>query len=263
MGLCLGGPVGVLAGVKLGGVAAVGGSLLGYTGACVIKEQKDMRKHIDDHYKNEPKLYVLTPKEEAVLARRRASLRSQQSTESSSVRQLPNVRNRHQSESQRHLPSVRSRRSCYRSSSSLSEHRGYSSANNSPMMSRRRTDSSSSQRHHHHPPNLQKQQFRRLGDLSIEEQKSVIALIKAGRVEKEYLMTNPSSRPPRSPRSPRRRLPTTDGHNVSNYSPGHSHQVNSFSPAESRRKQFARQHHDRRASSLPDVLEEDCFSNKS
>ena len=29
MGLCLGGPVGVLAGVKLGGVAAVGGSLLG------------------------------------------------------------------------------------------------------------------------------------------------------------------------------------------------------------------------------------------
>ena len=222
-----------------------------------------MRKHIDDHYKNEPKLYVLTPKEEALLARRRASLRSQQSTESSSVRQLPNVRHRHQSESQRHLPSVRSRRACYRSSSSLSEHRGYSSANNSPMMSRRKTDSSSSQRHQH-PPNLQKQQFRRLGDLSIEEQKSVIALIKAGRVEKECYLTNQSSRAPRSPRSPRRRLPTTDSLQVNNYNHGHGRHVNNFCPAESRRKQFARQHHyNRRVSSLPDVLEEDCFSNKS
>ena len=37
-GLCLGGPVGLLAGAKLGGVAAVGGSILGYTGASVIKE---------------------------------------------------------------------------------------------------------------------------------------------------------------------------------------------------------------------------------
>ena len=75
-----------LAGVKLGGVAAVGGSILGYTGACVIKEQKDIRKHIDDHYKNEPKLYVLTPKEEAVLARRRASLKTHQSVDRSSLK---------------------------------------------------------------------------------------------------------------------------------------------------------------------------------
>ena len=48
MGLCLGGPVGVLAGAKLGGVAAVGGSILGYTGALVIKEQRELRSYIDD-----------------------------------------------------------------------------------------------------------------------------------------------------------------------------------------------------------------------
>ena len=51
MGLCLGGPVGVLAGAKLGGVAALGGSILGYTGAMVIKEQRELRSYIDDHYK--------------------------------------------------------------------------------------------------------------------------------------------------------------------------------------------------------------------
>ena len=62
-GLCLGGPVGFLAGAKLGGVAAVGGSILGYTGASVIKEQREMRKFIDEHYKKEPDLYVQTPRE--------------------------------------------------------------------------------------------------------------------------------------------------------------------------------------------------------
>ena len=41
-GLCLGGPVGLLAGVKLGGVTALGGSILGYTGASVIKEQREV-----------------------------------------------------------------------------------------------------------------------------------------------------------------------------------------------------------------------------
>ena len=69
-GLCLGGPVGVLAGAKLGGVAAVGGSILGYTGACVIKEQRELRSYIDDHYKREPELYVLSPREENILSRR-------------------------------------------------------------------------------------------------------------------------------------------------------------------------------------------------
>ena len=72
-GLCLGGPVGLLAGVKLGGVAAVGGSILGYTGASVIKEQRDIRKHIDDHYKNDPDLFVRTPRQEAAINRRRLS----------------------------------------------------------------------------------------------------------------------------------------------------------------------------------------------
>lgn len=39
------------AGAKLGGVAAVGGSILGYTRAMVIKEHRELRTYIDDHYK--------------------------------------------------------------------------------------------------------------------------------------------------------------------------------------------------------------------
>ena len=85
-GLCLGGPVGLLAGVKslfcfhpcndsslqvkLGGVAAVGGSILGYAGASVVREQRELRTYIDGHYVREPDLYVLSPKEEAELTRR-------------------------------------------------------------------------------------------------------------------------------------------------------------------------------------------------
>ena len=247
MGLCLGGPVGVLAGVKLGGVAAVGGSILGYTGARVIEEQKDMRRHIDDHYKNEPRLYVLTPREEALLAKRRTSstLRPIQSDLATTTpRQLPSVR-RHasSSESPRHLPSVRTRRACYRSSRTLSEQRHYSSANSSPVTSRRRLDSSP----RHQPPHLQHRQFRRLGDLSAEDQRSVIALIRGG-------AGDPGDNFQRSPRPrTRRRLPTTDGS---------SHLGSQLHTAESRRKQFARQQ-SRRASSLPDVLEEETFSNKS
>ena len=75
-GMCLGGPVGLLAGVKLGGVAAVGGSILGYTGASVIKEQKEMREHIDEYYTKEPDLYTLTPREEVMLTKRRQSERT-------------------------------------------------------------------------------------------------------------------------------------------------------------------------------------------
>ena len=75
-GMCLGGPVGLLAGVKLGGVAAVGGSILGYTGASVIKEQKEMREHIDEYYTKEPDLYTLTPREEVLLTKRRQSERT-------------------------------------------------------------------------------------------------------------------------------------------------------------------------------------------
>ena len=36
--------MGILAGAKLGGVAAIGGSILGYTGASIIREQREMRR---------------------------------------------------------------------------------------------------------------------------------------------------------------------------------------------------------------------------
>lgn len=54
------------AGAKLGGVAAVGGSILGYTRAMVIKEHRELRTYIDDHYKRKPDLYVLSPKDESI-----------------------------------------------------------------------------------------------------------------------------------------------------------------------------------------------------
>lgn len=70
MGMCLGGPVGFLAGVKIGGLAAVGGSILGYTGASVVSEHKELREYIDEHYEKEPELYVQSPREEALNKRR-------------------------------------------------------------------------------------------------------------------------------------------------------------------------------------------------
>lgn len=36
--------MGIIAGAKLGGVAAIGGSLIGYTGASIIREQRAMRQ---------------------------------------------------------------------------------------------------------------------------------------------------------------------------------------------------------------------------
>ena len=202
MGLALGGPVGLLAGVKLGGVAAVGGSFLGYTWACVIKEQKEMRSYIDQHYKAEPELCI-TPRQEARLHRRQPSIRSEPARPP--LRRAPST-----SDQPRHLPSLPSvRRS----------ERGYSSASSSPVCHRRKFEStkqtSRRQPRPAQPPHLQPGQFRRLGDLSEEEQRSVVALITA-----------------------------------SNRSVRHG-------GAESRRKQFARQHErERRAASLPDVLEE-------
>ena len=204
----------------------MGGSFLGYTGACVIKEQKEMRSYIDDHYKAEPDLCI-TPREEARLSRRQPSVRSesearlgrrQTSVRSDSVRQLPIRRARSTSETaqySRHLPSVRRPRT-------------YQSACNSPVVRRKLEPSKNSPRRQPRPvqpPNLQPGQFRRLGDLSEEEQRSVVALIAA------------HSRP---------RL------------------VQEHCGAENRRKQFARQHErERRAASLPDVLEEDSHSTKS
>ena len=40
----------MLAGVKIGGFSAVMGSILGYTGASVVKEHQDFRQYIDEHY---------------------------------------------------------------------------------------------------------------------------------------------------------------------------------------------------------------------
>ena len=227
MGLALGGPVGLLAGVKLGGVAAVGGSFLGYTGACVIKEQKEMRSYIDEHYKAEPELCI-TPRQEARLHRRQPSVRSE-------TARPPPLRRAHSSSEQpsRQLPSLPSvrrsgQRACNSSSSSSnspvahrrkweSSKQHSSSSSNSPVCPRRKWESSRQTSHRQprpaQPPHLQPGQFRRLGDLSEEEQRSVLALIAS--------------------------------------------QAGRQGGAEARRKQFARQHErERRAASLPDVLEE-------
>ena len=47
LGLCLGGPVGLLAGAKLGSLAALGGSILGYTGASIIRERREVRRQLE------------------------------------------------------------------------------------------------------------------------------------------------------------------------------------------------------------------------
>ena len=186
----------------------MGGSFLGYTGACVIKEQKEMRSYIDDHYKAEPELCI-TPRQEARLHRRQPSIRSEQPVR-------PPLRRAHSSWDQpRHLPSLPSQSSARRAE------RGSSSASNSPV-SQRRKFQSTKQSSRRQPPHLQSGQFRRLGDLSEEEQRSVVALIAA-----HNRAVSQASHPVR------------------------------HGGAESRRKQWARQHErERRAASLPDVLEE-------
>ena len=50
LGLCVGGPVGIIAGAKLGGVAAIGGSIIGYTGASIIREQREMRRLLSSQH---------------------------------------------------------------------------------------------------------------------------------------------------------------------------------------------------------------------
>ena len=174
-GLCLGGPVGLLAGVKLGGVAAVGGSILGYTSASVIKEQQELRNYIDDHYKKEPDLYVLSPKEEAIINRRRMSDRTPP--------ELP-----------KHLPPLYRNGSMYKrgpagyrtpSSSGSFASQGSSPAPRRRAQSFRQTQSlrrKQTQRKVEKeivkPPNLvTRGQYRRLRDLTEEEQRSVLALI--------------------------------------------------------------------------------------
>jgi len=257
-GLCLGGPVGLLAGVKLGGVAAVGGSILGYTGASVIKEQKEMRTYIDDHYKNQPDLYTLTPREEAILNRRRLSER----TPPDSPRHLPSLRrsgsscrrgpagyraNYMESRSANSSPVLRRK---FDPNSPVSR-RKFDQNHRSPTLTRRNTYNQPPPRllpEPRQPPNLQMRQFRRLGDLSEDEQRSVVALISTqgagSRSSRTYTVTAHVCGTAGS-----------ENHNVVLHSA-------SSKPLDARRKNFARQQKIR-ASSLPDVLEEDSLSNKS
>jgi hypothetical protein len=61
--------------MKLGGVAAVGGSLLGYAGATAINDQQKHRDYVDSHYLSKPEVFVSSPRQEAVTrASRRASV---------------------------------------------------------------------------------------------------------------------------------------------------------------------------------------------
>ena len=261
MGLCLGGPVGVLAGAKLGGVAAVGGSILGYTGALVIKEQRELRSYIDDHYKREPELYVLSPKEETIL-NRRMSIR----TPPEGTRHLPGQRTGSlykRGPAGYRRPSSSGTGSCSSLPGSPASRRRGQSVKQSSHLKRKptprpgtRTDLSKSQ-----PPNLTKGQYRRLGDLTPEEQRSVLALIcNQGPLEDrtftvtstlcnlhqdcdhQVIITRGVTAPPAF----------IDDTNL---------QGVSLSPAEIRRQRISRIK--ARTSSLPDVLEEDSISVKS
>ena len=179
-GLCLGGPVGLLAGAKLGGVAAVGGSILGYAGASVIKEQKDLRKHIDDHYKKEPDLYVLTPKEEAMLNKRRAIPR----TPMESTRHLPTSGRSSPARFRRQLSS----RSCC--SLGTSSCRSYNSAGVSLGKEQEVGEIKQT------PDITKSSSHRRLGDLTEDEQRSVLALIcRHSAVDERQVFTFEVSRP--------------------------------------------------------------------
>lgn len=158
-GLCLGGPVGVLAGAKLGGVAAVGGSILGYTGAMVIKEQRELRTYIDDHYKREPELYVLSPKEETILSRR-MSLRTAEV--GGSTRHLPGQRSGGGSFYKRGPGGYRRPSATSLPSSPAARRRGEERPGSGRQVKRTGTP---------------RPQYRRLGDLTEEEQRSVLSLI--------------------------------------------------------------------------------------
>ena len=221
-GLCLGGPVGVLAGAKLGGVAAVGGSILGYTGACVIKEQRELRSYIDSHYKREPELYVLSPREENILSRRMSD---------GATRHLPGQRG---GGGGLVSPYRRGPAGYRRPSTSSSQ---TSSLPSSPAVRRRGG-----------PPAGQLQRkatprpghYRRLGDLTQEEQRSVLSLICSQEgpgqdvCELESLHQHHHQVP----------LPTIR-----------------LSPPDRRKARSSRVK--ARTSSLPDVLEEDNISVKS
>ena len=166
-GLCIGGPIGLLAGAKLGGVAGVGCSLLGYAGARAMEEKKDVRKHIDEYYKKEPSLYVQTPKEDANPNKRRIPPR----TPTDLSRNLPALGRKSPSSYRRKLTS----RSCTSLSSSTgtrgNKHNITHSHSQVVIMSRKQGGSKKEYRM------ARKNSYRRLGDLTKEEQRSVLALI--------------------------------------------------------------------------------------
>ena len=269
MGLCLGGPVGVLAGAKLGGVAAVGGSILGYTGACVIKEQRELRTYIDDHYKREPDLYVLSPKEETILTRR-MSIR----TPPEGARHLPGQRagslyKRGPGGYRR--PSASGSGSCSSLPASPSVRRRAQSVRQAPasQLKRRPTprpssrlvDTSSGQ-----PPHLvSRGQYRRLGDLTPDEQRSVLALIyNKGPLEDRTFAMRPTSCGLHEDYD--HQVIITQGVSLNpdlqeEIESAASGRLAATSAMERRRMRSNRVR--ARTSSLPDVLEEDCISVKS
>ena len=269
MGLCLGGPVGVLAGAKLGGVAAVGGSILGYTGACVIKEQRELRTYIDDHYKREPDLYVLSPKEETMLSRR-MSIR----TPPEGSRHLPGQRTGSlykRGPGGYRRPSASGSGSCSSLSASPSVRRRGQSVRQAPasQLKRRPTPRPSSRLGDMKPlpPHLvSRGQYRRLGDLTPDEQRSVLALIyNQGQLEdKPFTVTSASCSLgggdcDQQVVISRGVTLTPDTHGE--LEAGASGRLTTTSTIERRRMRANRVK--ARTSSLPDVLEEDCISVKS
>ena len=259
MGLCLGGPVGVLAGAKLGGVAAVGGSILGYTGACVIKEQRELRTYIDDHYKREPDLYVLSPKEETILSRR-MSIR----TPPEGSRHLPGQRTGSlykRGPGGYRRPSASGSGSCSSLPASPSVRRRAQSVRQGPasQLKRRPTPRPSSRLEDTKPPHLvPRGQYRRLGDLTPDEQRSVLALIynQGGQLEdRPFAITSASCG---LGEDCDQQVIITRG--VTSVTPD-LHGELEAGVRERRRMRANRVK--ARTSSLPDVLEEDCISVKS
>lgn len=270
MGLCLGGPVGVLAGAKLGGVAAVGGSILGYTGACVIKEQRELRTYIDDHYKREPDLYVLSPKEETIL-NRRMSIR----TPPEGSRHLPGQRTGSlykRGPGGYRRPSASGSGSCSSLPASPSVRRRGQSVRQAQtsQLKRRPTPRPSSRLGDTKPvpPHLvSRGQYRRLGDLTPDEQRSVLALIyNQGQLEERpFAVTSTScglgDDCDQQVIITRGVTITPDLHCELEAAAGASGRVATSSALERRRMRANRVK--ARTSSLPDVLEEDCISVKS
>ena len=157
IGLCLGGPVGLLAGAKLGGVAAIGGSLLGYAGASVFKEQTELRNYIDDHYKDNPALYVVTPRKEALLEKQ-------------------GVPPRTSTEPIRHITASGQNRRVL-SSRSYSSLIGPGTIPSRKELPRRNSLSVGENLDKKKQATELRSSYRKLGDLTEEEQRSVMALI--------------------------------------------------------------------------------------